>query len=127
MIKYMQYGVYVDADSLTNSELIGNTFINCTTPVYNGGRFNIVRGNIGVDPQPVTTVNIPANATTTIGPYPYPVQVILSAPQNATNVKLTRSGTTTSLPIQSSYSLYPGDTLSVTEGTTAQTAYVIPL
>jgi len=127
VIKYIQYGVYVDADSLVNSELVGNTFVNCTTPVYGGGKFNLVRDNIGVDPQPVSTVGIPANATTTIGPFNYPVQVILSAPQNATSVSLTRGGIQTPLPIQSSYLLYPGDTLSVAEGAMEQTAYIVPL
>jgi hypothetical protein len=53
--------------------------------------------------------------------------VILSAPSGATGVSLNRRGTSTPLPIQSSYILYPGDTLSVTEGATEQTAYIVPL
>jgi len=88
---------------------------------------NWIFGNRGFSPQPVSSVNVPANATTTIGPFNYPVQVILSAPQNATSVSLTRGGTVFNLPIQSSYLLHPEDTLVVTEGATAQTAYIVPL
>jgi hypothetical protein len=83
--------------------------------------------NQGYNPPQPSIVSVAANATTTIGPYLYDVQVILSAPGNATGVSLTRAGTSTALPIQSSYMLYAGDTLSITEGATAQTAYVVPL
>ena len=111
-----------------NNIIAYNTFttVQGATMQFNFKTSSIVMYNKGYNPQPATTVTISASTTTTIGPYPYPVQVILSAPSNATSVSLTRSGTSTSLPVQSTYYLYPGDSLSIAEGSTAQTAYVIP-
>jgi hypothetical protein len=108
------------------NQVVGNVFRDWATPISYTGTHEYIANNYGYNPQPTTTVSLVASATTTIGPYVYPVQVILSSPSNAIGVSITRAGTNTALPIQSSYYLAPGDTLSVTEGTTAQTAYVTP-
>lgn len=126
------YFLYQGTSGLSSGTIlvIGNKFIGTPTSglYYDASPGSMVMiGNQGLNPLPASTVSIAANSTTTIGPYPYPVYVILSAPGNATSVSLTRSGTSTSLPVQSSYFLYPGDSLSVTEGATAQTAYIVPL
>ena len=124
----MLYGYFeVNAPTLPNL-LTANAFDGVNTPAkLASGSSTVLTGNRGYNPQAASTVTVQANATTTVGPFNHPVQVILSAPQNATGVSLTRSGTATSLPIQSSYFLYPGDTLSISEGATAQTAYIVPL
>jgi len=102
------------------------TALSGATMQFNFKPTSIVIGNLGYNPQPVTTVTVSANTTTTIGPYPYPVQVMLSSPSSAISVSITRSGTSTPLPVQNTYYLYPGDTLSITEAATAQTAYIVP-
>jgi parallel beta-helix repeat protein len=124
--QYQAYGIYnINGKDvmIKNCILDGNTI----APLGGSTSGVIIKDSYGYNPQATTTVSIDANATTTIGSYPYPVQVILSAPSNAIGVSLTRAGTSMELPIQSTYYLYPGDTLSITEGATAQTAYVIPL
>ena len=126
------YFLYQATSGLPSGAILvtGNKFIGTPTSglYYDASPGSMVMiDNQGLNPLPASTVSVGANATTTIGPYPYPVQVILSAPSGATGVSLNRRGTSTPLPIQSSYILYPGDTLSVTEGATAQTAYIVPL
>ena len=123
-----KYGIYEYGTSDYNL-IIGNYVKGnyASQGISVSGKNTVAIYNIGYNPMAVITIDIPANTTTTLGPYQYPVQIILSSPTNATNVSITRATTSTPLPIQSTYYMYPGDTLSITEGSTPQTAYVIPL
>jgi len=119
------YFIYISSNAYRNT-VRGNILVGTSTySITSGVSDTIIFQNEGYL-APVATKTISASATTTIGPYGYPVQVILSSPSSATGVSLTRNGVTTSLPIQNTYYLYPGDTLSITEGSTAQTAYIVP-
>jgi hypothetical protein len=115
-------------DDQGNNIVAYNTFsaLSGATMQFNFKSTSTVMNNKGYNPQPIATLNISANTATTIGPYPYPVQVILSQPSNADSIAITRGSVQTSLPISNTYCLYPGDSITITEGSSPQTAYVIP-
>jgi len=116
------YGIYI-ASGASYVNITGNSFYSLkTAPIYYGNVQNLVIiNNIGYNPQPASTLSL-SSSPATIGPYPYPVMVVVSG-GSVSSISI--RGTATGLTSGTFY-MYPGDTMTITYST-APTVTVYPM
>ena len=116
------YGIYI-VSGASYVNITGNSFYSLkTAPIYYETVSNLVIiNNRGYNPQPASTIS-PSSSPATIGPYPYPVMIVVSGGAvSDISIRSKSTGLTSG-----TFYMYPGDTITITYST-APSVTVYPM